>query len=588
VERGVTSRAEPRIRDLVLLARLIRYVRPYRWLALAGLLSVLAASGLVIAGPILVGKLIDDGILAEAPDVVAAIAFLYLGVQALRFAGEYGQIYLLQRLGQLTMRDLRMEVFEKLQKLPMAYYEKNPVGRIVTRSTNDVHSLQELFSVGLLHMFKDVVLVLGIAAALLWLDPVFGAVTLAAAPLVAVTVGVFRHLLRKAFRRVRAAVARVNGTVQENVNGAHVAQLFGIEEERHRRFRQDNDELRAAMTGSVRAHAMFVPMVSMASTTAMALVFWYGGGAAIQGAISLGVLVTFVEFMPHLINPIRDFGEKFTILQSAYAAAERVFGLMDEPPGIVDRPGLAPLPKPRGEVSFEGVRFGYEPGREILRGIDLRVRAGERVALVGRTGSGKTTIARLLARFYDPWAGAVRLDGRDLREVPLEDLRRGVAVVNQELFVFAASILENVRMGSGDVSRERAIEACRWTNAHTFAERRPEGYDRLLAEGGRDLSVGERQLLAFARALAREPAVLILDEATANVDTRTEQLIVEALDRITRGRTSIVIAHRLATVRRADRVVVIDDGRIVEEGAPERLLESRGTFRRLHELQFQA
>jgi len=576
-----------RIYDSRLFRRLLQFARPYRAIAYAGLALVMAAAALVMAGPLVIRSLIDLGIRGGDADMIVTLAFAYLGIELVRFTVEDAQGFFLQKLGQLAMRDLRLAVFRHLQKLPLSYFEENRVGRIVTRTTNDVASLTELFSVGLVTVFKDVILIAGISGVLLWLDWRVGLVTLSVAPFLAAGVWAFRRMLRGAFRRVRAAVSRLNATLQENIGGARVVQLLGIEEDRRGRFRRDNDEFLSASLFSTRTHAVFAPVISLTSALALALVFWYGGGQTIQQAITLGTLVAFVEFMPHLLTPIRDLGEKFTILQSAFAAAERVFGVLDTPVGIVDKPGLAPMPEARGELELEGVRFGYRPEVEVLRGVSLRVRPGERVALVGRTGSGKTTLSRLMARFYDPWAGTLRLDGRDLRDLPLADLRRHVAVVTQDVFIFGTSALENIRLGDRTIGLDRVIEACRWTNADGFIQRLPGGYDAPMAEGGRTISVGERQLLAFARALARQPAVLILDEATANVDTRTERQITEAIDRITRGRTAIVIAHRLATVRNADRVVVIEDGRIVEEGSPDKLLAAEGgLFRRMHSLQF--
>lgn len=573
--------------DWRLFGRLLHYVRPYRWTAVLGVTMVLVAGALVIVGPLLIRNLIDEGIKTGDEGRITLLAMIFLGIEILRFGVEYVQGYLLQRLGQLSMRDLRMDVFAHLQKLPMRFYEEQPVGRIVTRTTNDVASLQELFSVGLVTLFKDIVLVGGIAITMLAVHFELGLVTLAAAPLVFLAVTAFRRRLRAAYRRVRGAVGRANATMQENLSGVRTIRIFGLEADRHGRFRSDNEELREAVLASVRTHAVFSPFVSVASATAMALVFWYGGDKVIQGAIGIGTLVAYIQWMPHLLTPIRDVGEKFNILQSALAAAERIFGVLDTKPEIIDRGEPAPLGEVKGEVELRGVRFGYREGREVLHEIDLRIRPGERVALVGRTGSGKTTISKLIARFYDPWSGTVRLDGRDLRGIPLADLRRQVAVVPQDVFIFSASALENVRLGDPALNRDRVVDACRRTNAHTFIERLPRGYDEPLAEGGGNLSVGERQLLALARALARRPAVLILDEATANVDTRTERLIAEATERMTRGRTTIVIAHRLSTIKNADRVVVIEEGRIVQDGPPEDLLCRAGLFRHMHRLQFQ-
>lgn len=610
-----------RFYDGRLFRRLLPFVRPYRGTMYAALACVLASSATTLAGPLLLRRLIDEGIGHADADVISAMAFLYLALEIARFAVEYGQSYLLQRLGQLSMRDLRMALFGHLQTLPLSFYEENRVGRIVTRTTNDVGALAELFSAGIVTLLKDGILIAGIGVALLAMHVELGLVTLSITPALAAAVLWFRRYLREAYRRVRAAVSRMNVTIQENLTGIRSIQLFCLEDQRRARFLQDSGEFRDAVLASVRTHATFQPVIQIISSAALALIFWYGGGLAMsdpeQGGITLGMLVAYIQYMPHLLTPIRDMGEKFTIFQAAFAAAERIFRVLDTPAGIAGGRGRVPLGSARGEVVLEGVRFGYRPGVEILHGIDLRIRPGECVALVGRTGAGKTTLAKLLVRLYDPWTGVIRLDGHDLRDLPLAELRRRVAVVTQDIFLFPDTVLENVRLWDPGLSREEVVEACRWTNAHTFIERLPGGYDHVLAEGGRNLSVGERQLLSFARALIRRPAVLVLDEATSSVDARTERLISEALERITRGRlsgerspgpeaarpveervppgpgrpqcrTSIIIAHRLATVKHADRVIVMEEGRILEDGPPARLLSDGGLFQRLHALQFSA
>ncbi len=431
-------------------------------------------------------------------------------------------------------------------------------------------------------------MIVAISVLLLTINFEFGLVTLSVAPILALVTWGFRKALRQSYRRVRAAIGKLNSTVQENIGGVRVIQLFGIEEERHQKFQVDNKEFLDATLASVHSHAVFAPFIALTTSISLALILWYGGGQVIQKSITLGTLVLFIKFMPHLMNPIRDMGEKFTILQSAFAASERIFSVLDTPAGIVDKPGLAPLPAPKGEVELSHVRFGYQPERVILEDLNITLRAGERVAVVGKTGAGKSTLSKLLVRFYDPQSGAIRLDGRDLREIPLQDLRTAVAMVSQDIFIFPGTILDNIRLGNDSITREAVIEACQWTNAHTFIEKLPNSYDHPLAEGGRNLSLGERQLLSFARALARRPAVLILDEATASVDTRTEKLISEAVERLTRGRTSIIIAHRLATVQHADRVIVIEHGRIVEDGPPSKLLSEGGIFQTMHSLQFRS
>jgi ATP-binding cassette subfamily B protein len=589
-----------KIYDARLMRRLLKYVRPYLGLALAGLFFVMATVGLVLLGPLIIRAIIDGGInrnpgTLEAlsaygitGDVISVLAFLFLGAEILRFVAEYMQGYLLQKLGQRSMRDLRLELFRHMQTLPLSFYEQHRVGRLVTHTTNDIGSLSELFSTGLVTLFKDVILIVAIAAVLLQTDFVFGLITLSVAPLLVVVTWWFRRTLRSAYRRVRAAIGKLNATMQENIGGVRVIQLFGIEEDRHRRFQEDNKEFMEATLDSVRSHAIFAPFISLSTSLSLALIFWYGGGAVIQNAITLGTLVLFIKFTPHLMNPIRDLGEKFTILQSAFAASERIFQILDAPPGIVDKPDLKPFSNPRGDLTMDDVRFGYQPEREILHGLTLDIPAGQRVAIVGKTGAGKSTLSKLLVRYYDPSSGAIRLDGRDLRDVPLKDLHSAVAMVTQDIFIFPGSILDNIRLGDESIPREAVIEACRWTNAHTFIEKMPGTYDAMLVEGGRNLSLGERQLLSFARALVRRPAVLILDEATASVDTRTERLIGQALDRITRGRTSIIIAHRLATVQNADRVVVIDHGRVVEDGPPSKLMSGGGIFQTMHALQFKS
>jgi ATP-binding cassette subfamily B protein len=575
-----------KIYDARLMRRLLAYVRPYRRLALSGLLVVMGSAGLVLVSPFLIRSVIDDGLGRRDYDLIVILACAYLAIELIRFVTDYLQSFLLQKLGQLSMRDLRMEVFAHLQRVPLKFYEEHKIGRIVTHTTNDIGALNELFSVGLITLVKDFVLIAAIAVVLLIIDLKFALVTLSVAPLLALVTWWFRRRLRENYRRVRAAVARLNGTVQENISGGRVIQLYGIEEERHDRFRRDNGEFLESTLSSIRAHALFAPFISLSSSLSLALILWYGGGEAMQKAISLGTLVLFIKYMPHLLTPIRDLGEKFSILQSAFAAAEKVFTVLDTPAGIVDRPGMTPAAALKGRVELDGLKFGYAADREILHGMTATIEPGQRVAVVGRTGAGKSTLSKLLVRFYEPTGGAIRLDGRDLREIPLGDLRRQVAMVSQEIFLFPGSILDNLRLGDESITREAAIEACRWTNADPFIRRLPDGYDHVLAEGGRNLSLGERQLLSFARALVRRPAVLILDEATASVDTRTERLIGEALERITRDRTSIIIAHRLATVKTADRVLVLEEGRIVEDGPPSKLLAEGGIFQSMHSLQF--
>lgn len=570
-----------RLLEVGMLRRHFKYVRPYRHLAGWAFLLLLLVTALSLSTPFVLRDLVDRGVLGRDFAAILLLSAVYFAVEVSRMAADSGQNYVLKRLGQHSTRDLRTEVFRHLQRVDLRLFHETPAGEIVSGTTNDVGAVADLFSSGVVILLRDGLLIVGSAAVLLALDPGLGLMTLSFAPIFCLVTFLCRRQLRNLGRRAREAVSAVNDSLEENITGMKVIRLFGLERLRQEHFSRASDQWLRASVSSIKTHAVFGAAISVAMAIAVTMLWWMGGDKVLRGGITVGVLVAYMQLVPNFLGPVRDLAEKMSALQSGFAAAERVFRILDMPAGLAAPSGAKPAPSTRGLIRVSNLRFGYGDGPEVLHGIDLDVAAGERVALVGKTGAGKTTLARILARLYDPRAGAVFIDGRNVRDVPLPELRRRVALVPQGVFIFADSVLENVRLGDPSIHREDVIEACRLANAHTFVERLTGGYDHVLAEAGRGLSAGERQLIAFARALARSPSVVILDEPTASVDPLTERLMRDAFERTMKGRTAIIIAHRKSTVRGADRVVVLDDGRIVEEGSPSQLLSRGGRFQRM-------
>ena len=572
--------------DATLLRRLLRYLRPYRWLAAGAIALLLFQSGLALVGPRLTERALDVAIPRGDVGLLGLLAALYLGTLALELVTEYGGVLLTTFVGQRVMYDLRMEIFGHLQRLSVGYFDRNPVGRLMTRVTSDVETLNELFSSGVVTIFGDVFTLVAIMAMMLLIDVKLALVTFAVIPLVWLTAAIFRRSVRDAFRDIRYRLARLNAYLQERLSGMRVVQLFGREEASAERFAELNREHLAAHLRSITIYAIFFPVVEVLTAVAMALLLWYGGLRVLDDTLTVGVLAAFIQYTRRFFQPLQDLSEKFNLLQSAMASSERVFGLLDEPVTVPEPARPRPLPRPlRGEVRFEGVWFRYAPdGPWVLRDVSFVASPGWTVALVGHTGAGKTTIVSLLLRFYDPERGRITVDGVDIRELSTADLRSAIGFVQQDLFLFTGDILHNLTLGA-PITAEAARRAAERVGADRFIERLPSGYGHRLGERGRNLSVGERQLLSFARALALDPRILVLDEATSSVDAEAEAQIQRAIAELMVGRTSLVVAHRLSTILHADEILVMHHGEIRERGSHRELLAAGGLYERLYQLQ---
>ena len=572
--------------DAALMRRLLGYLRPYRGHTALALLLLVLQSGLALIGPRLTEKALDSAIPRQDLALLGLLAAIYLGVLLFEFIVEYGGALLTTWIGQRVMYDLRMRIFGHLQRLSISFYDRNPVGRLMTRVTSDVETLNELFSSGVVTIFGDVFTLIAIMVMMLAIDLELALVAFAVIPLVWLTAAIFRRRVREAFRDIRYRVARLNAYLQERLSGMRVVQLFGREEASARRFAELNREQLDAHLRSITIYAVFFPVVEVLTSVAMALLLWYGGLRVLDETLTVGVLAAFIQYTRRFFQPLQDLSEKFNLLQSAMASSERVFALLDEPVTVVEPANPRRLPVPvAGEVKFEGVWFRYSPdGPWVLRDISFTASPGRTIALVGHTGSGKTTIVNLLLRFYDPERGRITIDGTDIRDLSTAELRSIIGFVQQDLFLFTGDILHNLTLDA-PILPEAAREAARRVGADRFIERLPSGYAHRLGERGRSLSVGERQLLSFARALALDPRILVLDEATSSVDAEAEAQIQRAIAELMAGRTSLVVAHRLSTILHADEILVLHHGEIRERGSHRDLLAQEGLYQRLYQLQ---
>ncbi|MBI3950118.1 MAG: ABC transporter ATP-binding protein [Acidobacteria bacterium] len=593
-----------------LMRRLMTYLRPHRRIVCGAVGIILLQSLMDLAGPALTVIAVDlfikpesaaslTTISATAKQVMDALGIqlsrtaglnitgaTYLAMLLLGFFFYYWQTVLVQTLGQRVMYDLREQIFGHLQRLDIAFYDRNPVGRLMTRLTTDVDALNELFTAGVVAAFQDVFALLGIIVLMFYLNWKLALVAFTVVPLlVAVTVW-FKINAREAYRKVRTRIARINAFLQEHISGMATVQLFNRERVAAEQFDKINDEHRRANVESIFYYAVFFPAVELISAIGIGLVMWYGGGQVIQNELTIGALIGFIQLSQRFFRPISDLSEKYNILQSAMASSERIFKLLDTPVKIASPANAFRPSQVKGHIEFRNVWFAYQDEEWILRDISFEARPGERMAIVGHTGAGKTTITNLLLRFYDIQEGQILLDGMDIREWNLKELRRVFAIVLQDAFLFTGDIESNIRLEEEGLNGDRVERAAREVRAHEFIQQLPGGYKAPVKERGATLSTGQKQLIAFARALAFDPAVLILDEATANIDTQTELLIREALDRLLRGRTSLVIAHRLSTIQNADKILVLHKGRLREVGTHDELLKSRGIYYRLYQLQY--
>ena len=589
--------------DARLMRRLLAYLRPHRRAVGVALATIAAGSVLQLAQPWLTKIAIDDHIAAGDLDGLDRIALAFLLVLAGSFVLEYVQTWTMQMMGQRIMFELRMEIYRHLQCLDLRFYDRNPVGRLMTRVTSDVDTLNELFTSGVVTVFRDVFMLAGIMIVLLWMDWRLALVTFVVLPAIAWVTHWFRMHARESYRRVRLQIARINAFLQENISGMPTVQLFRREARNFEQFERINRAHRDANLESIFYYATFYPAIEVLGAVATALIIWYGGGRAVQETVELGALVAFLQYSQRFFKPISDLSEKFNILQSAMASSERIFGLLDTPaeirsppaptrqlpaspaPGLTSGQGPA-SPRGGGRIRFEHVWFAYRGDEYVLRDVSFEVAPGERVGVVGATGAGKTTLISLLMRFYDVGRGRISIDGVDIREIPLPDLRRRFGLVLQDVYLFSGSVRENIRLGHDAIGDLEVRKAVRSVHADRFVERLPGGLDSEVGERGATLSVGQRQLLSFARALAFAPAVLLLDEATSSVDTDTERLIQDALHVLMAGRTTIAIAHRLSTVQDMDQILVFHKGELREVGTHQRLLAGRGLYHTLYQLQY--
>ncbi|HEY6958952.1 MAG TPA: ABC transporter ATP-binding protein [Candidatus Limnocylindria bacterium] len=584
--------------DAALARRLFSYLGPYQKWVITAIVLLLLQSLAQIVPPLLAKAIIDQSIVPAVSGILprdeafARLALIGVGYLAVLAAGavlRYAQLLLSMWVGQKAMYDLRQQLFRHLQFLPLAFFDRNPVGRLMTRITNDIDALTDLVTRGVVAIFGDVAMVVFISASMLFLDVRLALVTFLVLPILVAITAYFRGIMRDSFRAIRIRLARVNAYLNETLSGMSIVQLFTREKRTFDQFDALNTDLLAANRGQVRATSMFQPAINFTRSATTALLFIIGAIWIVRGELSLGTLVAFWQLLNQFFQPILDLSEKYNIMQAAMASSERVFRLLDTPATIVDPPHPIELPVVRGEVRFDNVSFAYNEGDWVLRDVNFTIGAGESVAIVGATGAGKTSIISLASRFYDVQKGRILLDGVDIRELRQTDLRRHIGVVLQDPFIFAGTIASNIRLNEGRITDEQVRNAARFVNADKFIERLPEQYDTVVTERGSTLSVGQKQLLAFARAIAFNPEILlVLDEATSSVDTETEHLIQDALAKLMIGRTSIIIAHRLSTIQNVDRIIVLHKGRVVEMGTHRDLLAQRGVYHRLYELQYRA
>ena len=571
--------------DAVLMRRLMGYLRPY-WLWVIGALAAIVGGSLLqLAQPYLMKLAIDRYIANGDVDGMNRIALLFLSVLVGSFVLEYLQAFVLQMIGQRIMYDLRMQIYAHLQRLDVAFYDRNPVGRLMTRVTTDVDALNDLFTSGVVSIFGDVFTLAGIMIVLATMNWRLALVVFSVLPLIVLVTQWFRRNVRDSYRTVRAWIAKINTFLQENITGMATVQLFRREARNYGRFDEINRGHRDANIDSIFYYAVFYPAIEVVGALATALIIWRGGGDVVSQAVTLGTLVAFIQYSQRFFRPISDMSEKFNILQSAMAASERIFKLIDTPV-VIASTVPARHAAWRGHVAFDGVWFAYAGDDFVLRDVSFEVRPGERIGIVGATGAGKSTIINLLMRFYDVSRGRVLVDGVDIRDIELAELRRLFSLVLQDVHVFSGTIGGNIRLGDATIDDQRVRAAASAVHADRFINRLPDGYGTAVAERGATLSTGQKQLLSFARALAFDPRILVLDEATSSVDTETELLIQDALHVLMAGRTTIAIAHRLSTIQDVDKILVLHKGQLREAGTHQELLARRGIYYRLYQLQY--
>src|ERR1022692_3858704 len=592
-----------------LMRRLLTYLRPYKWHVVVALAAIILKSAADVLGPFLT-KIAIDKYLAKSPTShsyshswigdrlsdapltgIAQIGGLYIGILIFTFALEFVQTYLMQWTGQKVMFDLRSQIFRHLQHMHVGFFDKNPVGRLVTRVTTDVDALNEMFTAGVVSIFEDVFVLAGIIAIMMNTNWKLALITFAALPVIVYATKIFRDKARDSYRRIRTAIARINSYLQEAVSGMLVLQLFNREKRAFNKFSEINASHMEAFKDAILAYSVYYPVVEIMSAIAIASIIWFGGNDVIRGVASIGVLVAFMQYAQRFFRPIQDLSEKYNILQSAMAAGERVFKLLDTKIEVTS-PAVTKSPQGPGRIEFDHVWFAYNAPIQtaepdwVLRDVSFVLEPGETIAVVGHTGAGKTTLISLLMRFYDVQRGAIRIDGVDIKEMNLNDLRSRFGVVLQDPFLFSGTVAGNIRLGTARIQDADVEQAAEDVNLGDFIRKLPGGFQEEVRERGSTLSTGQKQLISFARALAHSPKILILDEATSSVDTETEFRVRDALNRMVEGRTALIIAHRLSTIQRADKIIVMHKGQVREIGSHQELLAQHGIYYKLYQLQY--
>ncbi len=572
--------------DSRLMKRLLGYIKPYKKYVIFAIFFNVVVAALGPLRPYLTKIAIDDYIAHSNYKGLLYISIALFASLLFQAAIQYFLTYYTQLLGQKTIYDLRAQLFSHTQKLALKYFDKTPIGRLVTRVTNDVESLNELFSSGIVMVFSDVFIILWILGFMFFMDIPLSLVTLSVLPVLIYGTFLFRKKVRESYRDVRLHLARLNAYMQEHVTGMNVVQIFHKEKDELKRFSDINNDYRTANIKSIFYYAVFFPGVELLSSIAFALIIWYGGGEIIQGTLTLGVLFAFIQYTEMFFRPIRDLSEKYNIMQTAMASSERIFKLLDDKTFIKNPDSPVTLNGVKGGIDFKNVWFAYNEEDYVLKDISFSIKPGETVAIVGHTGAGKTSIINILTRFYDISKGSILLDGIDIRNLDKRELRKYISIVLQDVFIFSGDIKNNINLGNDDIPEERIIAAAKYVGADKFIETLPGKYSEIVKERGATLSVGQKQLISFARALAFDPRILILDEATSSVDTETEQLIQRAIEKLLVGRTAIVIAHRLSTIQSADKIIVMHKGELRETGTHQELLAKRGIYYKLYQLQY--